>query len=62
MIQKIVDNDGIELLSEFVLSSLREDIRIVAAKTLSAIARKDPSTRDTILNSTLHTLIGSIMK
>ncbi|KAJ3414201.1 hypothetical protein HDV05_006906 [Chytridiales sp. JEL 0842] len=62
MIQRLVDNDCVDMLSDFLLSSIKEDIRIVSAKTLSTIARKDASTRDLILFQTLHPLIGTIVK
>lgn len=53
MVNKILKRNGLSILSKF-LASPRADIQILAAKTLSTMARKDPTVRTRILEEIIQ--------
>ncbi|KAJ3007231.1 UNVERIFIED_CONTAM: hypothetical protein HDU68_003633, partial [Siphonaria sp. JEL0065] len=57
---KIADNDGIEILSELVLASGRQDLQVVGAKALATMARKEYEVHDEIFRQAVQEIVIKI--
>ncbi|KAJ3234857.1 hypothetical protein HDU81_001071 [Chytriomyces hyalinus] len=58
---KIEENDGIEVLSDLIVNSTRQDLQIVATKALSTMARKEPEVHYTIFRCAVLPIVQSII-
>ncbi|KAJ3377829.1 hypothetical protein HDU84_008176, partial [Entophlyctis sp. JEL0112] len=56
----IADREGIEILSDLVLNSGRQDLQVVAAKALSTMARKESEIHDVVFQLVIDPLVEAI--
>ncbi|KAJ3123503.1 hypothetical protein HK100_011586, partial [Physocladia obscura] len=57
---RIADHDGIDILSDLILHSGRQDLQVVAAKALSTMARKEEDVHDEIFKCVVLEIVYKI--